>query len=820
MKKLFLLIFASLFMFSLVSAFDWTNGLVGYYNFNSDSTDSLKLLNGTDTAVSYVAGKIGNSASFDGATSYIVLPNSTKHSIAQNLTLAYWVYMDGTGTAQGRTHSKSIDYFNIMGHDTGVGYFATTTTSGTANTGTTTINISNGWHFLIMGQNQTHRYIYIDGVLNKNSTIPSDIIITNSQLYFGSNAGSSEFYKGKIDELGIWNRSLSNSEILELYNGGSGLGYLSTSVNVVLNSPINNSVISSNKINFTSTFNITGDNSYGYSWNNATLYLWFNNGTLFSSNFTTLAGTNNQTTRTLEGITTGNYLWNYVAYYGNATYKNTTSALTNNTFQWRPFEIVSQNYTSAAYETQNKNFSTVITTLPSILTVISKLNYNGTLYSASTSCVSGTCNINSVIDIPLVTSGEYQNKSFYWQINVYDGSSTYSFDTTEQLIQQNVSRIHLEECNSTYTIPTVNFTSYIEKNLTKVNPFRIAGTFDYWLGSGDVMRSSSFNKGSTENLTLCISPSDSTYYSNAQIEYGAVDNETYVMRNYWFQNESLTSSKQEISLFQIEPADSTTFIIKVQDQKLSPVEDALVYIQRYYPSDGQYRTVQIAKTDNNGETVGFYQTETVDYKHIIIKDGEVLLNTTAQKVVGKSTPYTLTFTTGGALGYPWTSFEKGENIQSNLTFNKTSKIITFSYIDLLGFATSGRLYVFEQSNSNSSQRTICNVSTSQSSATLTCDISSESGIFYAYGYIDGEVIDVDSFVNTTARDVMGLDGLFMGFMIILVAGFAFIWNPTAGIIGINAAMIFTNLMGFITVSPIFIFGGIAVSIIAIILLKS
>jgi len=43
---------------------------------------------------------------------------------------------------------------------------------------------------------------------------------------------------------------------------------------------------------------------------------------------------------------------------------------------------------------------------------------------------------------------------------------------------------------------------------------------------------------------------------------------------------------EDINLYLLEAEDSTSFIIKVQDQKLSPVTNALVYIQKYYPSDG------------------------------------------------------------------------------------------------------------------------------------------------------------------------------------------------------------------------------------------
>jgi len=37
--------------------------------------------------------------------------------------------------------------------------------------------------------------------------------------------------KGKVDEVGIWSRALSSSEITELYNSGTGLSYPFTTFN-------------------------------------------------------------------------------------------------------------------------------------------------------------------------------------------------------------------------------------------------------------------------------------------------------------------------------------------------------------------------------------------------------------------------------------------------------------------------------------------------------------------------------------------------------------------------------------------------------------
>lgn len=834
MKKLFLLLVLGIFFvsaISVVSAFDWSNGIVSYYKLDETSgtlvIDSTNNINGSLSNVSInQAGILDKSYLFNGIDSYINISNGfTKANVT---SYSFWFK-----TSNATQSDKSLlGIRNTAGGNADRGFTFQNSSALIAGRwdsadGNLLIrgNFSNNqWHHIVVVENSSGGFLYYNGVLANYSLVPLNYNnLLNQKIVAGArinNGVRERFFNGYIDEIGFWNRSLSASEITELYNSGGGLPYGGSGLGQInLENPLNNSIFSEAQINFTAS----GANlsSQGFNWTNITLYIWNSTG-LFNTTFINIVdnSTFNQTIL-VSGFSIGNYLWNVQGCFGNSTFSNCTFANQNYSFDWRPFEIVSQSYSPFVFETDYQRFNLTILTLPEILTVTSKLNYGGVLYDGTTSCSSGTCNIFSKIDIPLVSSGENQNKSFYWQITVFDGTNSYNFNTIEETKQQNVTRIHLEKCNATYTIKAVNFTAYREDNLTIINPFSIAGTFQTWLGTGSVKRTQSFQNATSTSLDLCLTPTNRTQFTNAQIEYSFNnENVTFVPRNYYFQNASLTNVTQDIRLLLLEAEDSTTFIIKVQDQKLSPVEDAMVYIQKYYPSDGTFRTVQIAKTDSNGETVGFYEAETVDYKHIIVKDGVTLLETSQQKVVGKDVPFTLTFTVGTALGYPWLPFEKNNNIFSSLLHNKTTNIVTFTYIDTTGATTSARLLVIKPSASNSSYQTICDLTSTQSSATLSCNMSNYQGSFVAYGYIETETTDILNFLISTARDIFAREGLLIALFIYMVAGFAFIWSPVAGIVSINSAIILTNIIGFTSFSPIFIFGGLAVSLIAIILLKS
>lgn len=93
------------------------NGLVAYWKLDENSNDSLATYNGTDTSITYQAGKIGKGASFNGTSSKIglglfIVPVSiscwvkktanvgeddifTKWSSGTSNDLVFWT--DGTG---------------------------------------------------------------------------------------------------------------------------------------------------------------------------------------------------------------------------------------------------------------------------------------------------------------------------------------------------------------------------------------------------------------------------------------------------------------------------------------------------------------------------------------------------------------------------------------------------------------------------------------------------------------------------------------------------------------------------------------------------
>jgi hypothetical protein len=70
--------------------------------------------------------------------------------------------------------------------------------------------------------------LYVDGVAVSGSTTMS-AINPLSDFYLGwdaqDNNESTRYLLGRIDEVGIWSRALTQAEVTTLYNGGAGLLY-------------------------------------------------------------------------------------------------------------------------------------------------------------------------------------------------------------------------------------------------------------------------------------------------------------------------------------------------------------------------------------------------------------------------------------------------------------------------------------------------------------------------------------------------------------------------------------------------------------------
>ncbi|KKM78882.1 hypothetical protein LCGC14_1355520 [marine sediment metagenome] len=635
--------------------------------------------------------------------------------------------------------------------------------------------------------------------------------VNNNINVRGSNVGD-PYTNGTCQENGVQCSQIPDMNFLVYGNQSIAI------LDMTLNSPIDNLITTETTLDFNVTLTPTIVNL-----TNATLFVFNLSGGVVNDTSTNIVtGTEpNQTIFTLVNLEIETLSWNVLG-CGADEFGVVLCEFANNnfTFTRQAFATAQQSFSNNTFETQSERYFINLTTIPEILSVEANLVYNGTSFPATTSCnASGFCQIDRTIDVTLVDNGlDSQLKNFLWEVIVFDGTSNIVGNSS--IAEQNVSRIRLENCAAPVDRLALNFSALDEQNLTRVSPFTFQGTFEVFFGNGTTRRNSTFDELSVVEKNICIFPDNRTFITDAIIEYGQVAgaNVTYNDRNHFLENASVSNVTQDIDLFLLRSTESTSFILRVLDNTLDPIQGALIFIQKFFPGEDLFRTVQIAKTDDNGETIGFFEVETVDYKFIISEGGTVILDTNPQKVVGKEVPFTLEFFIGLDLGKPWEAFEGLGNFQSVLTFNETNEIVTYTYLDTSGEINFARLVV-SNINQSTSDTTICDVTSTQSSATILCNVTGFDGQFKATSTVSRspDVIDkVLIFVIRTAKDIFGRSGILLGWFLLLVAGFVGIWNPVVGVMLIIGTAILVNAIGLLSFGPVAIFGIIAIGALIIV----
>lgn len=201
--------------------------LVGWWRFNEGSgimtydrsgNENNGTLNGNPQ---WVTGKTGGALEFDGNYDYIDCGNNASLDITDNLTIAVWVKTNDSGNGQHNPYvtkgdqsyaikhhiSNSIEFF--IYHDRNW-HLVNFPVDGSFN---------GVWHHLAGTYDGTNLKLYIDGTLEATNAYSGSIARSIFSVNIGRNAQTGQFYKGVIDDVRIYNRTLTSDEIAKIYSG-------------------------------------------------------------------------------------------------------------------------------------------------------------------------------------------------------------------------------------------------------------------------------------------------------------------------------------------------------------------------------------------------------------------------------------------------------------------------------------------------------------------------------------------------------------------------------------------------------------------------
>jgi len=222
---------------------DITSNLTAWWKFDEgsgstavDSSGSGK--NGNETnSPSYVAGKIGAHAlSFNGSTSYVDIPSLTVTYSA--FTVSAWIKPSNINNGDNPRivaddHTDSDDKgFQLMYNNGGATGFFDVGNGTTEGRATWSQQLANGTWYLYTGvYDGSYVYAYINGVLVATTSYSGGAIAAGSvDVNIARNAQySGDYFPGAIDEVRIYNRALSSTDVAQLYAYPSACGVMSSS---------------------------------------------------------------------------------------------------------------------------------------------------------------------------------------------------------------------------------------------------------------------------------------------------------------------------------------------------------------------------------------------------------------------------------------------------------------------------------------------------------------------------------------------------------------------------------------------------------------
>lgn len=256
------------------------NGLIGYFPFDNNANDiisgTIATTYGSNNSIIHLNStnssrcKNGNCYFFNSASSsqtrYINYSNPSYINVGEynsSYTICLWLNRNNTGSVADQVFFNTYYATSLYGlqlSDDGTDKYRYDFGNSTIGTLTGTVTLRNGvWTLVCMNRNQTKYSLYINGSVEVTATKGNADTRSNYSMLLGNDLSFAHGVTGMLDNLYVWNRSLTSSEISTLW--GSGNGYNISYLTIVTPS-MNSSVYTlNNTIPLTySVFNLTVGN--------------------------------------------------------------------------------------------------------------------------------------------------------------------------------------------------------------------------------------------------------------------------------------------------------------------------------------------------------------------------------------------------------------------------------------------------------------------------------------------------------------------------------------------------------------------------------
>jgi len=809
-KKYWLLIITlSVFFLSIINIASATapTDYVSYYNFSTGSGSTLydQSTNNNDGTIygmtwsndypTYGSSGDGSSysGSFDGTDDYV--DTKLQHDTDNPFTVSLWVKFNIVGGPMFGTHPGATkDRLYISTYDDS--YLRTAVGDTYRQTESNFQPDSDVWYHVVLTGDGSVAEHYIDGVLvdsySYNSRTDGENLYIGSQSRDGSDVGN---FNGNIDDVAIWDRALSASEVSEIYNNGFTPAVTNFTVLVTDkwdSTDVNNITITINDTEYTNT---TG--------NTVTTDILSNSTSLYDIT----VEANDYFTENYNDYNVSSNL-NAELAQNKITFQ-TKEIITNNTLSGVNYTIDGQTLTEFPLSNGTYNVTASKDTYYSITQ-----EFNVSILEEKIITIEGM--YNNIINLS-ITDTEGADINTTWSNVVFGSGDVINGSAVIESLQGNNFTLFLG--GGDYFIENVsavtdsNYT-LIEKSLFSKNQLyinfkqlsdqtTITDQVNYTIKSDDIEYS-----GSTTSGSVNLEAIDGNYLITA--ESSSYEDSTYIL------DIPSSPSEQNISIYMRSNEGLTPIQFLVIDNFDDEVENSIVNVQRLI--NGTSYSIGQKYTDFTGSTI-FNLDQELEYIIIASKSG---YDTFTGTVTPSSTSYTLRINEQGA--------EPQESIFENVYFD-TGYSYDNTTINFTLFVTSSdsglQQYSVETVYDGSNYREQVLDSPSGGLVTLSfpfnSSIQSEFDVDYSFTYNDQiyswtenyVVVDIDKY-ETDFSDMTNKTKVVVATIVLLIM--IAIGMAVGGVIGSYVGGIIG--LGVLTFTSILSVGGGIVGLTIVIILIS
>ncbi len=215
------------------------NGLVGYWKFSDGNGTQVRDIsgnenNGTLTNFNFNGnsgwsdGKYGKALLFDGSNDYVSVNDNNLLDLTTSGTIGFWIYPKGNNTSgwqfllskDGTSDERQPYSIQYPPHtNERIALYLGNNVASQSLTSNTPIRL-NTWYHVVFTWNSSNKTVYINGDYDNRNAFNSGIIPFNSNtvLAIGMPPSRTTYpFNGTLDEVMIFNRTLSDAEISALY---------------------------------------------------------------------------------------------------------------------------------------------------------------------------------------------------------------------------------------------------------------------------------------------------------------------------------------------------------------------------------------------------------------------------------------------------------------------------------------------------------------------------------------------------------------------------------------------------------------------------